>query len=343
MSLTTTRTDLGSLTLRAFWTRRVERGFMAGSAPGTMKSYGISLKKWEALTDDPPVARILKETTDEFRLRLLPLPQEPIAGARMDPQGWLFADLQPPPRPSRSRSPATANKHLREIHHVLVEAADLEVLDRVPRIAYYKIRKKRPRAVKPEHLDAIYRACWKAIYPILPCVPPERWWQAFLATACTIGFRKQGLFGLRWADVDLRDGLIRLQAEDDKCDQERCKPLSRLLVQHLVRIRTDRELVFPWPHGQSTFYRQWRAIQFAAGLARPEWYKIHDLKRTCGTMHSRQGASPWAVKELLDHSTLRTSEYYIDASDEAREAVERLKLPPAFYADFPAPTPIAAG
>jgi len=334
----TIRTDLASLTVRAFWSRRIERGFMAGAAPGTMKSYKESLAKWEATTDDPPVAQVVKETIDAFRQQLL---VKQIARAQVDHQPWLFADLRPAVADPRSLSPATVNKHMRQIHHVLVEAVDVEILDRIPRFTYCKLRKKRPRAVKPEHLEAIYGACWKALYPILPGLLPERWWQAFLTTACTIGFRRQGLLGLRWADVDLRDGLIRLRAEDDKCDQERCKPLSHLLVQHLVRIRTDRELVFAWPHSQSTFYRQWKAIQSAAGLTRPDWYKIHDLKRTCGTMHSRQGASPWAIKELLDHSTLRTSEYYIDASDEAREAVERLRLPPAFYADFPAPS--AAG
>lgn len=337
--------DLGSLRVRAFWLRRRKRGFMVDAAPGTTKSYLDTLQKWEAGTDDPPIAKIVKDTIDAWRAWML-APAE--AGPEEDPgdcQAWLFADLRPPRPVPHGLSRASANKHLRQMHHVLIEAVNLEILDRVPKFDYLKIRRRRPRSLTAEHLDAIYRACAVAIYPRVPGVSPDRWWQAFLTTACTVGFRRQGLWGLRWEGVDFRAGLIRLDAEEDKCDEERVKPMSRLLVHHLLRIRTDRELVFPWPHSESTFYRQWRRIQEAAGLTKPAWYKVHDLKRTCGTLHSRQGASPWAVKELLDHATLKTSEYYVDASDEAREAVDRLRLPAAFYADFPTAgeLPSAAG
>ncbi len=61
--------------------------------------------------------------------------------------------------------------------------------------------------------------------------------------------------------------------------------------------------------------------------------KLHDLKRACGTRFAAI-ASPWVVQKRLDHSSLATSQFYINATDEERDAVERLPVPAAFLEDF---------
>jgi site-specific recombinase XerD len=98
--------------------------------------------------------------------------------------------------------------------------------------------------------------------------------------------------------------------------------------------------VFPWPHCERAFYRQWHRIQDHAGIS--PHLKVHDLKRACGTRYAASGASAWVVQRRLDHSSIATSAHYINASREEREAVDRLAVPAAFLEDFSIP-PAACG
>jgi integrase len=138
--------------------------------------------------------------------------------------------------------------------------------------------------------------------------------------------RRGALLGLRWEHVHWQRSEIRLPAELDKCGQERLKPINRLVLRHLLRIRTPRARVFAWNRSQGTWYKQWRRIQEAAGLPRDEWIGLHDLKRACGTRLATV-ASLWVVQRRLDHSSLSTSQHYINATREEREAIERMPLP----------------
>lgn len=331
--------DLASLTLRRFFDRRRSRGFLDDADPRTVNEYRFTLRKWERLTPDPPLGAIGREALEDFRSRLLAPPAAPSQAPPL-----LFPELHRP-EASGSLSPATVNKHLRHVRHLLAEAADCEAIERVPKVRYCRTRRKRPRDVREADLSAIYRACSTALYPRLPGLDPGNWWKALLCTACVEGFRRGGLLGLRWDGIDWESMEIRLPAESDKCGQERLKPMSRLVAQHLLRIRGDWELVFPWPHSERTFYRCWHAIQLAAGIAAERQYKIHDLKRTCATLYAIQGAPSIALTQLLDHTGVAMSERYINdarAADSTREAVEKLRLPAAFSAEFP-PASTAAG
>jgi integrase len=101
-------------------------------------------------------------------------------------------------------------------------------------------------------------------------------------------------------------------------------------------------LIFHFPASESTFYRQWWAIQEAAGISEDRWIKLHDLKRACGTRFAKI-ASPWVVQQRMDHSSITTSQAYINATDEEHEAVDRLPLPAAFRGHFAQPIAGAIG
>ena len=111
--------------------------------------------------------------------------------------------------------------------------------------------------------------------------------------------------------------------------RERLKPLHAVAVRHLVKIRTGRGPVFPWPYSEATWYRQWHRIQTKAGLDVEEHIKLHDLKRTAGTIAAEHG-SAFAVQKLLDHSSIRTAEWYVNPSDELRGVMDAFPVPGAF-------------
>jgi len=66
-----------------------------------------------------------------------------------------------------------------------------------------------------------------------------------------------------------------------------------------------------------------------ADFSADERFTLHDIKRTAGSTIAETG-NPWLVQLLLDHSSIKTSAHYINASKQLRPAVEVMKLPDAF-------------
>ncbi len=336
--------------LRAFYDRHYAPCFLAGVRPRTFTAYGESLNHWERITPDPPLRGITIETLAGFKAGLVEPPAR-TAGPPAEVQRLLFDGIFERELDYRPLAKTTANKHLRQVQAILGKAGmpgprnrdALGILELVPWVKPYKVPRPRPRGVKADTLTAIYRAAAVARYPVLKGVVPGNWWKALIVIGLVDGFRRGGLLGLHWDDVDWEAMEIRLPAEEDKCREERVKPMNRVVVQHLLRIRTARPRIFEFPHSESTLYRQWWAIQDAAGLPEEDWIKLHDLKKTCGTILARAGSSPWAIQRQLDHSTLATSAYYVGADEAQRDAVERMPLPAAFYEDFLPPPSEAVG
>lgn len=318
--------------------------FLSAARPGTLKRNRETISHWRRLTRNPGLRYIDAETLAVFKSRMLnPAAFDRPAGRRT-PQLTMFADPPPPPAAEHARplSRATVNLHLRQVMSILNKAGPpgpknrdaLGILESAPWTRPLRQYKRRPRNVKDDLLEAVYRACSVARLPAIDGVRAEHWWKALVVAALVVGYRKGGLLSIQWTAVDWDESLVRLEAEGDKCWTEREKPVPRIVLQHLLRIRSAHELIFHWPHSEATFYRQWRAIQQAAGIPPEGRIKIHDLKRACGTRYAAMKASPWCVQMMLDHSAIQTASAYINAEDEAREAVERFPLPAAFGEDF---------
>ena len=205
-------------------------------------------------------------------------------------------------------------------------------------------------------------------YEISPLEPEEA--RRFLATvkgdrlealysvALALGLRQGEALGLRWQDVDLDRGRMRvvhqLQRVDSKLALVDLKTeLSRRtlvlpastwlkLRQHHDRQQEekaaagrdwqDRDLVFTKVGGQplegTTVSRMFHRHLDAAGLTQR---RFHDLRHSCATLLLVQGVSPRVVMEVLGHSdvgmTLNTYSHVIpqlrqEAADRMNEVLE---------------------
>jgi len=295
------------LTLEHFFAEIYRPTYLADARPATLRYYAGALRHWKRLTDDPPLMKIDLAQLAAFRTAL-----------------------------RVGRSAATVNSIMRAIQALLNKAGPpgyknrdaAGILRRTPWLKPLKEPKRKPVAPRPETLDRLYYAAAVAEKPLLDGIRPEAWWRGLMVAAYTTGYRRGALLALRWDWVDLLGRTIRVPAEIDKCGEDRVKPIGQVLVAHLLPIRSRHPLVFAWPHSPSTWYRHWWRIQRAAGVEpRMKW---HDLKRSCLTAYATC-ASPAVTQLMGDHKCLSTTlRFYADASDEAREAVERLPLPPGF-------------
>lgn len=341
----------GRMTLGEYFERVHRPLFLAGASPRTLAEYRATLRHWERSAEDAPIAEITSLGLAAFRAALLN-PESRRAAIASGGQmlfGWeavasARARLSRKPR-RRIGSAATANKHLTHIQAILDKAGPpspgrrdaLGVIAAVPWLQRLRVPRRLPRDVEDRHLAAIYGACAAALHPALPGIDPEHWWQAMIVAALLTGFRREALLALRWSDIDLGRRLVRVEAESDKCDVARVKPLAGLVVQHLVRIRTADPRVFPWRASAKTWDRQWQRLNRAAGLVGRVRLRFHDLKRACGTRIAAAGYGAHAVKHMLDHASLSTSEWYVNATSAAmdlRGLVDRIPLPPELSAGF---------
>jgi len=150
--------------------------------------------------------------------------------------------------------------------------------------------------------------------------------RAYFWLALLTGCRKRELLCVKWSDVDLELGLLRLGVT--KSGRVHYVPLAKHAQTILRRLpqATDAVHVFPGREkGQAlsvpAIDQAWRRIRARAN-ARDA--RLHDLRRTVGSWLAQSGASLHLIGHVLNHrSTATTAIYARFATDSARAVLER--------------------
>jgi len=177
--------------------------------------------------------------------------------------------------------------------------------------------------------------------------------EALYSVALTMGLRQGEALGLRWPDVDLELGYLRvvkqlqringgLQLVEPKTARSRrslAMPVAIVtaLREHRSRQDTERRLasdrwteagfVFTTPEGKpldgTAITKQFHRHLERTGLAQR---RFHDLRHSCATLLLVQGVSPRVVMDVLGHSqiglTMNTYSHVIP--ELRREAADRM-------------------
>jgi integrase len=152
------------------------------------------------------------------------------------------------------------------------------------------------------------------------------------------GARRGEVLSMRWADVDLKDGVWSKPASSTKQAQNHIVPLSAPARQLLAKIAEQQKVlgssgatsklgtyVFPG-NGDAghvaEIKRAWRSICKAAGIT---GLRIHDLRHSFASQLASSGSSLPLIGALLGHSSVITTSRYAHLfSDPQRAAVERV-------------------
>jgi integrase len=191
-------------------------------------------------------------------------------------------------------APRTVNLHLNVLHDVFktAKAEELVHSNPVDGAERPKVRRKRWRILEPAEVARVLKAFRDAQARVM-----------FLTLVLT-GVRRFELQGLRWRDVDLLEGVLRVR-ESKSEEGERVIALSPMLVtglaEHYQRtaFTGDDELVFCHPTRGSTVDHEWYAGEFRAALTaagitdyiRP----FHDARHASLTNGAAAGETPIAL------------------------------------------------
>ena len=144
--------------------------------------------------------------------------------------------------------------------------------------------------------------------------------------ALSTGCRRNELCRLRWPEVDLERGLVRLRTTKNK--HPRAVPVTGLALEllrvHAATQRSGVDWLLPRADGQRPVLieQAWRTARTRAGLVD---FRFHDLRHTCASYLAMSGASHVEIAEILGHKKLDMVRRYAHLTEgHTRGVLERM-------------------
>ena len=144
-----------------------------------------------------------------------------------------------------------------------------------------------------------------------------------------IGLRASDAGNLRWSDIDLDKGFIRVTTQ--KTDESIVIPINDTLNRHLLDHGTGKEKLFPELDVDSKRQKVRKHIQSVLREAGYDWNRAgcHTFRHTFASYLVINGASIYDVQKLLGHSSITMTEIYAHLSENAtRRAVDLINFNP---------------
>lgn len=293
-----------------------EEKILPSKAARTQEEIRSALTTFERITRPVKMAAIKTKTIDDF-----------VAKRR----------LEPGKKKGAATSNATINKLLRTLKAALHVAHEWEYVHEVPKFKTLRELEEIPLYVTPEHFTAIYQSCQHATRPTGASYSPADWWRALTVFCYMTGWRIGQVLALRREDVDLKSGQATSRAKDNKGKRDTSIPLPAVVADHLKMIQGFDSVVFPWNHNKTILYKDFAAIQEAAGIRLEcheqhehtrfcRVYGFHDFRRAFATMNADKLTED-TLRNLMQHRSISTTKRYIAVARQLDAAVENLYVP----------------
>jgi len=131
-----------------------------------------------------------------------------------------------------------------------------------------------------------------------------------IITAISTGMRRGEILNLKWKDVDLEHGFIRL--EETKNHEPRDLPISEYLAETLKGLKKIQRIgnyVFCKDNGEKRICIK-ESFKSACRKAGLEDFRFHDLRHTAASLLASGGCDIITLQNLLGHKTLAMTQRY---------------------------------
>ena len=219
----------------------------------------------------------------------------------------------------RVRSNASLNRYIAVLSSVMsVGVREWQWIEENPvsKLRKLKESKGRERLLSEDELDLLLEATKQSANKDL---------HTAVVLALSTGARKMEIWGLRWRDIDLNEGLATLH--QTKNGETRTVPIQ-VYALDLMRKRSkvrriDTDLVFPSmvdPQKPFDFRKAWEKVLSKAGIQDFCW---HDFRHISGSYLAMGEASTREIAEFLGHKTLQMAMRYSHLSQKHSVSVVR--------------------
>ncbi len=211
-------------------------------------------------------------------------------------------------KPGKTLKNATLNRDVACLKTIVSRAVLNRQLDRDPIVGLQRFKEQsRDRTLTPEEYQAL-----------LACCPPHL--HRIVELAYWTAMRRGEILGLRWDQVDFKNGVITLEATDTKTQEKREIPLNERLVALFQRI--PRTLGSPY-----VFFYQGKRVKdprngFATACRKAgiENFRFHDLRHCAVTNFRKAGVSDTVIMSISGHKTYAVFKRYDRVDREDRKA-----------------------
>jgi integrase len=215
-------------------------------------------------------------------------------------------------RKEQGRSEVTINRELAFLKNLFTQAIiwGKATENPVKQVRLFKEDNARTRFLTEDEEARLLAHCNAQLTPLV-------------VTALHTGFRKSELLSLRWANIDFRHHLIKVETAYTKTLEARSVPMSETLTAALRQLKIHgaqdpTASVFGYRQMTKTFVR---AVQ-RAGIAD---FTFHDLRHTFASRLVMAGVDLATVKDLMGHKHISmTLRYAHLAPGRKRLAIEAL-------------------
>jgi len=210
----------------------------------------------------------------------------------------------------KKRSPASVNRYLAPLSHALnIAVKEWGWLDDSPmrKVSKYKESQGVVRFLDDAERKRLLEACKESSCPALYTI---------VVLALSTGARKNEIMGLRWKDVDLNTGVIRLtKTKNKECRVLPLRGHAWDLIRDLSKLRRlDTDLLFPGsnPASPVEINKPWYAALEAAHI---ENFRFHDLRHSAASYLAMNGATLAEIADVFGHKTLQMVKRYAHLSE----------------------------
>jgi integrase len=175
----------------------------------------------------------------------------------------------------------------------------------------------------------LYAACDVMKEPRKQPFSAGDWWRGLLMFAYMTGWRIGSILSLRWQDVDIEAGTAVSKAADNKGRRDQKIPLHPVILDHLGKLRSFDQHVFPWSKNRRKLFTYLHRLQDAAGVkpaGDKPYFGFHDLRRAFATMNAGR-MTPDALQNLMQHKDYQTTQRYIAIARQLTPTVQDLYVP----------------
>ena len=243
-----------------------------------------------------------------------------------EPIEELKADLL-----QRGRAPATVNRYLAQLRHMINWAIDRGLMEKTPFLGRSRgIRMLRENNHRYRRLQSGEET------KLLGAASGDQLMTARIIVALDTGMRCGEMLLLQNKHVLWPERLIRVLAPNAKSRKERRIPIS---TQRLTQVLEQRAFLGPeafvvgkeFGDHQTDFRSPWLKVLAGAGITDKKkrvdgdlhW---HDLRHECGSRLAERGVPLHEIQYLMGHASLTTTQRYLNATVESlRESVKVLE------------------